>query len=44
MIKAGVNVPSQVAATFVRAFEGKNILSLLSVGGGASSAPAAQPT
>ncbi|CAD8149618.1 unnamed protein product [Paramecium pentaurelia] len=42
--KAGVNVPSQLATQFVRAFEGKDIISLLSVGGGSGSAPAAQPT
>ncbi|CAK75531.1 unnamed protein product (macronuclear) [Paramecium tetraurelia] len=41
--KAGVNVPSQLATQFVRAFEGKDIISLLSVGGGQGSAPAAQP-
>ncbi|CAD8050737.1 unnamed protein product [Paramecium primaurelia] len=42
--KAGVDVPKQLAAAFVKAFEGKDIMSLLSVGGGSSSAPAAQTT
>ncbi|CAD8067010.1 unnamed protein product [Paramecium sonneborni] len=43
--KAGVNVSSQLASQFVRAFEGKDIVSLLSVGGGSSSAaPTAQST